>query len=204
MATRLRVHSLKVDLKGVQKDFLNLRKDPYIKEGYRWKHITRFTVTKQGLERAPHGPLFQSSSFNPVHGNLTREYPEYKPNHEAMKVIKAFVVKSKAKIGDEILVQAQRVTCNEKLVGQPSVEGWHRDGVKAIGLFSVSRGNIKGGISQFRDNKKDVFFSNILEPGKLAIFEDDAMEHRVTPISVEDKGEGFRDVMLLAHPANRT
>ena len=121
-----------------------------------------------------------------------------------MKVIKEFVDKSNAKVGDEILVQAQRITCSKKVVGLPSVENWHRDGVKAIGLFSVSRGNIKGGVSEFRDNSKNVFFSKVLEPGKLAIFEDDLMEHRVTPIIPEETvEEGYRDVMLLAHPANR-
>ena len=204
MSKALRILNVKVNLKGLQNDFLGLKKDPYVKEGYRWKHIVRFQLTKDGLVKAPHGPLFQSSMFNPTHGNLTREYPEYKPNKEAMKVIKEFVEKSNAKVGDEILVQAQRITCSKTLVGLPSVENWHRDGVKAIGLFSVSRGNIKGGISEFRDNKKNVFFSKILKPGKLAIFEDDEMEHRVTPITVEEsEGEGYRDVMLLAHPANR-
>eukprot|EP00835_Amoeboradix_gromovi_P003941 NODE_281_length_11904_cov_0.253452.p4 type:complete len:204 gc:universal NODE_281_length_11904_cov_0.253452:10980-10369(-) len=203
MSKNLRVLNLKVNLKGLQNDFLKLKQDPYIKEGYRWKHIVRFRLTNDGLVKAPHGPLFQSSKFNPTHGNLTREYPEYSPNKEAMKVIKEFVQSSGAKVGDEILVQAQRVTCSKDLVGLPSVEDWHRDGVKAIGLFSVSRGNIKGGVSEFRDKSKKVFFSQVLEPGKLAIFADEEMEHRVTPITVEKPGEGYRDVMLLAHPANR-
>eukprot|EP00834_Sanchytrium_tribonematis_P000394 NODE_7_length_67686_cov_1.621421.p40 type:complete len:206 gc:universal NODE_7_length_67686_cov_1.621421:25499-26116(+) len=205
MSRFLKLHHLNINLKNLIKDFKGLKPDPYIKEGYRHKSIVRFRVTKNGLVRAEHGPLFQSKQFNPTHGNLKREYPEYDPCPEAMKVIKEFVKKSKAKIGDELLVQAQRVICKENLVGHPSVEGWHRDGVKAIGLFSVDRHNIKGGISQFRDTKKQIFFDQVLEPGKLAIFEDEQMEHRVTPVVPENKAaQGYRDVILMAHPANRT
>ena len=204
MSHSLRILNLPVNLNKLRKDFVNLTRDPYIKEGYRWKHIVRFQLTDSGLVKSVHGPLFQSASYNPVHGNISREYPEYKPNEESMKIINDFVKLSSPKLGDEILVQAQRVTCKKNFIGLPSVEDWHRDGVHIVGVFSVSRNQVRGGISEFRDEEKKLFFSKILEPGYLALFEDAKMEHRVTPIEVEKGFEfGFRDVMLLAHPANR-
>ena len=66
MSKALRILNLKVNLNGLRNDFNGLKRDPYIKEGYRWKHIVRFQLTKNGLVKAEHGPLFQSKKHNPV------------------------------------------------------------------------------------------------------------------------------------------
>ena len=50
--------------------------------------------------------------------------------------------------GETILMQYQRITCNLDLAGEPSVEGWHRDGVTRIGILVTARDGIEGGSNQ--------------------------------------------------------
>ena len=158
----------------VKNDFKNLTIDPYISAGYRRKHISRYILdTKRNLVKTDHGPLYQSSKYNPVHGDIKREYPEYKPCHEALKVIETFVDNTDIQPGEEILVQAQRVTCSYFEEGLPSVENWHQDGTKEIGILCVSRQNIRGGTSQFRDfDTKKYVYNDVLKEGQMVIFQD--------------------------------
>lgn len=75
----LRIYDVRkvFDFPSLKKDFRNLTVDPYVKEGFRKKHITRFKNTHTGLVKLPHTSLFQSIEINPTHGNIERIYPEY-------------------------------------------------------------------------------------------------------------------------------
>jgi hypothetical protein len=121
-----------------------------------------------------------------------------------MKLVALFQQKANVPSGQNLLIQAQRITCDANNAGLPSVEGWHRDGVEKIGIVCMNRSNITGGINQFRANdKKEVVISVSLAVGTMVIFEDDQVEHRVTPIHTEDPvTPGYRDVMLFAYPDN--
>jgi hypothetical protein len=210
LASHLKIVDLTqyVSLPKIRRDFSQLTIDPYIREKYRRKHIVRYNIDdERNLIKAPHGPLFQSAAFNPVHGNIMREYPEYHPCEGVLSVIRHFVYSTNVQPDEEILVQAQRITCSLDQEGLPSVENWHQDGVKEIGIFCVSRDNIVGGVSEFRQHgSKMTALSEVLEEGSLAIFTDSPLEHRVTPIQVFDTsiGVGFRDVLLLSYPSNRS
>lgn len=199
-----------INLQKIQPDFYKLAQDPYVPEGFRRKHIIRVQHTgPKGAQftLAPNAPLFQSSVINPTHGNISRVYPEYDPQYpdEFMKLVAMFCEKAEVPAGETMLIQAQRITCSlEKGAGLPSVEGWHRDGVTKIGIMCVDRQGIKGGVNQFRANdKKEIVLSVALNVGTMVIFEDDKVEHRVTPIEVADNAtNGFRDVMLFAYPTD--
>jgi hypothetical protein len=197
----LRVYdvSKKVNIEKVKVDYPYLTQDPYVKEGFRKKHIVRFNYKQPNIFiYKKNEPLYQSSNINPTHGNLMRIYPDYIP-----PFLVAFTIHI-ANIPDNqsILVQAQRITCEPDQKGLPSVEGWHRDGVTRIGILCVDRNNINGGVSEFRMNEAP---ANILEiqllPGHFAVFDDDTIMHRVSPITPKDeKTQGYRDVMLFAFP----
>lgn len=195
----------KINLNLIKKDFCNLTIDPYIKEGYRRKHIARYKVCDNNFYKSKNLPLYQSKEYNPVHGDIIRTYPEYFPCTETLKLVKFFHKFCKIKDNEEILIQAQRITCNENLIGQPSVENWHRDNVNYVGVFCVERYNIKGGYSQFRDYKnKNILYDFILEPGFFVIFDDINIEHRVTEIQNKNENtEGYRDVLLFGFPSNK-
>lgn len=195
MRKQHRIHMLK-------NDFDRLTVDPYIKEGYRHKHIVRYIYKASSLYvKQPLAPLLQSSKVNPVHGDIAREYPEYITYVPStiVDILDAFVLHADIPRGGQILVQAQRVTCSAHMTGLPSVENWHRDGVEKIGIICISRHNIKGGLNQFKKDDEDVT-SYMLEPGVMVVFEDAEIKHRVTPIySADASSIGYRDVLLLGY-----
>jgi hypothetical protein len=195
----------KAALSHVARDFTDLTVDQYVKEGFRRKHMVRYTVISRNplnIELCPQEPLFQRKQFNPVHGDISRVYPIFRPSVDSMRVIASFIEVSKVKAGNRILVQAQRITCTEDQEGLPSVEDWHQDDVTEIGIFCAGRHNIIGGINQFKGvNDSDAFLSCVLQPGELVVFEDAPVKHRVSPIQVKDikAGIGYRDVILFSH-----
>ena len=97
-------------------------------------------------------PLYQSAAYNPTHGDLARTYPELIPSdcEAMMTMLSLFADQSEMPIGETVLLQYQRVTCRIDQEGEPSVEGWHRDGVNRIGICCVSRDGIEGGKNLFR------------------------------------------------------
>ncbi len=50
--------------------------DPYVKGKYRSRRLSRFTVNGNELVKLPHGYLFQSKTYNPLAGDLRREFAE--------------------------------------------------------------------------------------------------------------------------------
>lgn len=198
--TLVNVHQLKPD-------FNMLTTDRYIKDGYRKKHISRFRIKETDYVLMKHEPLFQTSKTNPIHGNIERHYPRIHCNHPASlrRILDIFKENANLQDGDTILVQFQRIICNDNLVGLPSVEGYHPDGVNHIGLVCVDRDNIKGGLNEFCNaNNIDDDMKLELSPGYMVVFEDKDVYHRVTPIVPLNCGDvygGHRDVILLGTPA---
>jgi hypothetical protein len=183
--------------------FDKLKIDPYVKEGFRRKHITRYNsrTLKPSEEQTI---LYQSKTVNPTHGDIERVYPKFITDEKKIveDILQNFKRMAHVPYGEEILFQAQRITCTEKLEGLPSVEDWHRDGVKTIGIICVSRHNIKGGINEFKVPNTKIIIEKLLLPGYFAVFDDTEVMHRVTPINPEDKKrEGYRDVILVAYPS---
>jgi len=195
-----------INVHNLKPDFNRLKTDPYVSEGFRKKHLIRLQYENNKFIKLPHAPLFQGSEINPTHGNIHREYPELKPSHieTYRRILTMFVKAGRVPDGGTLLLQAQRIICSHDLIGQPSVEGWHRDGVEKIGILCVDRYNIKGGVNEFM-NSQDKILQKELSPGFLAIFDDRCVKHRVTPIEPLDISfdfHGYRDVILLAYPAS--
>jgi len=194
----LKIYDVKNKTKGVSEDFKNLTVDPYVKEGYRRKHISRFHFDGKSYVEKENAALYQSSLINPTHGNIKRVYPSYKPSQQddLLDVLRFFTEVTDMPPDQNILVQAQRITCERDKEGLPSVENWHRDGVTKIGILCVDRNNISGGINEFRQDE-DVL-SIMMMPGHFVVFQDADIMHRVTPITSDSYGH--RDVMLFAYP----
>jgi len=224
----------RVNLSKLRPAFERLQVDPYIREGYRRKHIGWFKKEHRGYLHLPESTLFQAKQFNPVHGDVARVYPPLEAHtpdvaRVILRTLELFddVVEDGVPAGARILFQMQRVTAAPGRDGKPSVEDWHRDGVKKIGIICVGRENIVGGLSQFRngasqtqqrrrtrprpssktlhgnddgdDDDEDDVYTLELSPGHMAVFDDASVLHRVTDISSADgRNEGARDVILLS------
>jgi hypothetical protein len=70
--TLRKVNSINVE--GFKPFFQNLPIDPYIKGNYRSRRLSRFIVAEDKLIKLPHGYLFQSKEYNPLLGDIKREF----------------------------------------------------------------------------------------------------------------------------------
>ena len=161
----------------------------------------------------------QSILYNPVHGDMRREYPRISNSiinsenfHHLLIHYASFFGWSAA----IVLVQFQRVDCFVNRKGQPTVEGFHQDGNRHVGMLIVNRNNITAdsGVSQYvmDDNGKktdDLIFDNVIPPGKLIYWNDKRVWHYATDLKVENDnvngGRGTRDIIIMSAktpPAN--
>lgn len=196
-----------INLEGFKQFFTELPADPYVKGNYRFRRLSRFKVFSDELIKLPHGYLFQSKKYNPLLGDLKREFAEL---DDAMielddfkKLIFEFSYLCKLNPEEmEIGVHQIRTTCSPSNYGNPAPEGIHRDGTDFIGIFSVQRENIQGGETHLYKSKKDSpVFSKILNPGELLLVNDHEFFHFTTPIKPTFSDEGTRDVFVLTSPS---
>lgn len=167
----------------------------------------------------PQYALQQSIKYNPVHGDLRREYrriseritdsPDF---HKLLDCYASFFGWSDA----IVLVQFQRVDCFADRIGLPAVEGFHQDGNRHVGMLVVNRINLTddSGVSQYvlDDNGKktdDLVFNSVIPAGQLIFWNDKRVWHYGTEIKVANSnvnnGRGIRDIVILSAktpPAN--
>lgn len=196
-----------INLESLKPFFADLPVDPYIKGNYRFRRLSRFKVSSGKLVTLPHGYLFQSREYNPLLGDLKREFVEL---DEAMieledfqKLVFAFNDYCKVLSGEtEIGVHQIRTTCLPDNFGNPAPEGIHRDGTNFICIFSVGRRNIEGGETHlYRSRKENPVFSQVLHPGEFLLVNDREFFHYTTPIKPKLPEVGTRDVFVLTCPS---
>ena len=204
MFTFKKVNSL--NLEGIKQFFLDLPVDPYIKDNYRFRRLSRFTVSGDKLIKLPHGYFYQSQQYNPLLGDVKREFAELDDAlielDDFKKLVLAFSDSCKLHPEAEIGVHQIRISCSPQSYGNPAPEGIHRDGTDFIGIFSVDRENIQGGETHlYTDKKEKPVFSKILNPGELLLVNDHEFLHFTTPIKPTSAQEGTRDVFVLTSPS---
>lgn len=204
MFTFKKVNSIK--LEGVQEFFANLPVDPYMKGKYRFRRLSRFTVAGNELIKLPHGYLYQSKKYNPLLGDIKREFAELEDAlielDNFKKLLLAFSDSCKLHPEADIGVHQIRTTCTSENYGNPAPEGIHRDGTDFIGIFSVDRENIQGGETHlYTARKENPVFSKVLNPGELLLVNDHEFLHYTTPIKPIEQRQGTRDVFVLTSPS---
>jgi hypothetical protein len=175
--------------------------------------------TSYSVWRLPQYAMQQSIQYNPVHGGMRREYPAISDSvlnsedfHNLLIHYASFFGWSDA----IVLVQFQRVDCLVNRIGQPTVEGFHQDGNRHVGMLVVNRNNITddSGVSQYvmDDNGKKtepLIFDEVLPPGRLIYWNDKRVWHYGSDLKVANPnsngGRGVRDIVILSAktpPAN--
>ena len=204
MFTHKKVNS--ISMEGFEQFFADLPVDPYIKAKYRYRRLSRFIISGEELIKQPHGYLFQSKDYNPLVGNIKREFAEIDDRLIALdnfkKMILAFCDSCKIHPEAEIGVHQIRTICSPNNSGNPAPEGIHRDGADFIGIFAVNRHNIQGGATHlYTARKEKPVFSKILNPGDLLLVNDHEFFHFTTPIKPVTEEMGYRDVFVLTSPS---
>lgn len=186
--------------------FQNLPIDPYIQGKYRSRKLSRVTVSENKLIKLPHGCLFQSREYNPLLGDIKREFAELDDELIELEIFKhlvlAFIDSCKLHPEAEIGIHQIRTSCSPGHLGNPAPEGIHQDGTDFIGIFSVARDNIQGGETHLYTAKKEKpVFKKILYPGELLLVNDHDFFHFTSPIKPENPAPGTRDVFVLTSPS---
>jgi len=144
----------------------------------------------------PQYAMQQSIKYNPVHGDMRREYNRISDDivnsddfHRLLIHYASFFGWSDA----IVLVQFQRVDALVNRVGQPTVEGFHQDGNRHVGMLVVNRNNITddSGISQYamddHGKKSDnLIFNEVIPPGQLIYWNDKRVWHYGSELKVAD------------------
>lgn len=167
----------------------------------------------------PQYAMQQSILYNPVHGDMRREYPHISESIINSEDFHRLLIHYATFFGWNdaiVLVQFQRVDCFVNRKGQPTIEGFHQDGNRHVGMLIVNRNNITddSGVSQYvmDDNGKktdELIFDAVVPPGTLIYWNDKRVWHYGTDIKVADananNGRGTRDIIIMSAktpPAN--
>ena len=162
--------------------------------------------------KLPQYSLAQSKSYNPVHGDLRREYPPIDPRLLDGPDLRRLVVDYASRFGWDdaiVLVQFQRVDCLARRRGRAAIEGFHQDGNRHVAMLVVNRVNITGdsGVSQYKMDAEgtmtdEMVFDGVIPPGHVIYWNDRRVWHYGTDLEVADEtangGRGFRDVVILS------
>ncbi len=201
------INSVNVD--KIKRYFDNLPVDPYLEGKYRYRRLSHFRIQSHSLIKLPHSRLFQSKAYNPLLGDVVREYAELDnelialPDFQTI-VLEFFEFCQLCSTHNEIGVHQIRTTTSLQAIGNPAPEGIHQDGVDLVGIFCVDRDNISGGITYLYKDKNDKpIFTKILQPGAFLIFNDSQFFHFTSPIESINSNQGHRDVFVLTCPGLR-
>jgi len=195
-----------IQLEGFKSSFTTLPVDPFIKDKYRFRRLSSFRISGHQLIQLPHGCLLQSKDYNPISGDLKREFAELDDDLIALAEFKQLLIefsdRCKLQSGVSIGVHQIRTTCSPANFGNPAPEGIHRDGCDCIGIFSIDRQNILGGETHlYAARREKPVFKKILNPGELLLVNDLDYFHFTTPIKPLSEGKGTRDVFVLTSPS---
>lgn len=160
----------------------------------------------------PQYSLAQAKAYNPVHGDLRREYPAIDRRLLDGPELRRLVASYAARFQWHdaiVLVQFQRIDCLPGRPGRVAVEGFHQDGNRHVAMLIVDRTNITSdsGVSQYKldaDGKMsdELVFDAVVPPGQLIYWNDKRVWHYGTDLEIADPaangGRGSRDIVILS------
>jgi len=211
--------------KNIDEHIVNVNRLSGMSEAYSNNYVSTGQLSWESRDTGyscwnlPQYALQQSILYNPVHGNVRREYPRISNSIIDSEDFHKLLIHYAGYFGWEdsiVLVQFQRVDCLTNRIGLPAVEGFHQDGNRHVGMLVVTRKNITddSGVSQYvmdDDGKKtdDLIFNSVIQPGELIYWNDKRVWHYGTELKVADEkengGRGIRDIIILSAktpPAN--
>ncbi len=186
--------------------FNNLPVDPYLEGNYRFRRLSHFQISGDRLVKLPHRRLFQSKEYNPILGDVVREYEELEDGlielKDFQKVIwEFFQFCQLCTEHNEVAVHQIRTTATSQQIGNPAPEGIHRDGVDLVGIFSCNREGIEGGETHlYKERNGCPAISKVLHPGEFLVFRDDQYFHYTSPVTTSGVEQGVRDVFVFTCP----
>lgn len=186
-----------------------LEADGFMADGgkYRSRRFSEFeyNVEASELRALPHRPFYQSKDLNKLNGGSDRHFAPITPFIAYHPIVIDMVKKYKHLFKEmtgvnmwHYYLHQVRITATKEMVGQPSPEGIHKDGVTFSTLFCVGRVGASGAANVIYDNEKTPLTQVILRHrGDCILMKDDSVYHYVTPMTVGEGSEIARRDMLF-------
>jgi hypothetical protein len=196
-------------LNGLRDSWSRLPRDTYLRDGgsYRARRHSCFveTAVPAALGAVPHRAHWQPTSYNALHGGLTRWFEPIEPGvaaapawRQLVSAIGALFFQVRAVSRWYIEAHQFRIdTANG--IGRPTPEGAHRDGVDFVAVVLVGRHAVHGGETRVFDARgaTGVRFT-MHEPWSMLLMDDARVIHETTPIQSQH-GPGVRDTLVLTY-----
>ena len=198
------------DLLDLGVHWQDLPRDPYLKDGgrYRFRRHASYTVSGSELKMVPHRAHWQSLDYNALHGGIERWFEPI--THALVNDLRwQAVIKNTAGLFSSLkpvitwFIEAHqfRIDTSDG-IGRPTPEGAHRDGVDFVAVFLIDRNDIKGGETRiFEVNTSAGLRFTLTEPWSVLLMNDERMIHETTPIQ-PTKPHGYRDTFVLTFRSN--
>ncbi|GAC1452259.1 MAG: 2OG-Fe dioxygenase family protein [Steroidobacteraceae bacterium] len=206
--------ALQLDLPGLEAlrdSWEHLPRDTYLRDGGRYR-ARRPSCLVQGLapaslESVPHRPHWQPTSYNALHGGLTRWF---EPIDETLRGAPAWqrLVTAIGEVFAEVqpvprwFIEAHQFRIDTADgIGRPTPEGAHRDGVDFVAVVLVERRQVRGGETRVFDaaGTSGVRFT-MCEPWSMLLMDDARVIHETTPIQPQGR-DGVRDTLVITYRA---
>lgn len=196
----------------------DLPADAYLKDGGRYRHRRHGSfilhllddARMDRLEQAPHRPHWQPTSYNALHGGMSRLFEPMTPGFLALPFWQP-LVRMLGRLFAQLhpvkrwFIEAHQFRIDTRDgVGRPTPEGAHRDGVDFVVVIMIGRRNIRGGETRVfeLDGAHGVRFT-LSEPCSALLMDDHRVIHESTPIMpLGDPQDGWRDTLVLTFRAN--
>jgi hypothetical protein len=205
--------ALQLDLAGLEAlrdSWQRLPRDTHLRDAgdYRARRHSCYVQTLEGpLAQAPHRAHWQPTSYNALHGGLTRWFEPIEPVVRASAawthLIEALgAVFAAAHPVPRWYIEAHqfRIDTHNGL-GRPTPEGAHRDGVDFVAVILVGRHHVIGGETRVFDahGPAGVRFT-LTDPWSMLLMDDARVIHETTPLQADGAG-GARDTLVLTYRA---
>jgi len=191
--------------------------DLYMADGgrYRRRRHATFRVMNGLPERKPHQPHYQSRDYNPLNGNVQRWFDPLSKAVELSVITQTifrcglmFARLSGRPLGLPWHVELHqfRIEATPGVVGRPTPEGLHRDGVDWVFVMLVDRQNVTEGVTEIGSpDGRQLGRFTLAAPGDAIFLDDHRIFHGVTPIEVIDPAlPAYRDALVVTFVAEPT
>ncbi len=185
-----------------------LPRDQYLRDGgaYRARRHGCYVQEPGRLPQAvPHRAHWQPTSYNALHGGLTRWFEPIEDAVAGAPVWNA-LLGSLGTLFAAIAptprwyIEAHQFRIDTQGgIGRPTPEGAHRDGVDFVAVILIGRRDVIGGETRVfeADGPRGVRFT-LSEPGSMLLMDDARVIHETTPLQPQGPA-GARDTLVLTY-----
>lgn len=214
MRTLLARHGALSDWPAFAASWSDLALDTYMADGgrYRRRRHAVFTVdAKGGIARAPHQAHYQSLDYNRLNGGIARWFEPIKPEIGDSPSLRTILESCRVLFGAlspavprwHVELHQFRIEARPDMLGLPTPEGLHRDGVDHVLVLLVARHNIAQGTTTIHALDRTLLGSfTLTQPLDAAIVDDARVYHGVTAVEpIDPQQPACRDVLVVTFRA---